>query len=175
MNLIRIVLVFLFVILLTGCSDSNNQNTSKSELIIDQAAASEFKAFLKPIIPNLISVLSKHGLTVDENDKESIKIKLLKYRAEHIQKGVIQRANVTIWAYYQYEGLEDSIDLPDFIWLEFARVDNKWNLLLFNGYVQAYSSENSPNEYETPDYHQDIKSIFPNHIEFGEYIRLDVL
>ncbi|MCI0400757.1 MAG: hypothetical protein L0Z68_05595, partial [Gammaproteobacteria bacterium] len=100
------------------------------------------------------------------NDKESIEIQLQKYHPEDIQKGVIQTARVTIVAHYPYEILGKPLDYPDVIWFEFAKVENKWNLILFNGYVKEYSLENSPAEYETPDYHQDIKSIFPNHIEF---------
>lgn len=172
MNLIKKLLILLFVILLSGCNENNNnQKKYEKELMIDKVAESDFKSFLMPVLPSLLDKLREHGLVVDESNKESIKIYIEKHKSGDIKKGTILEASVIMLGTYKEEIAEELIDLPSIIRLTFAKLDNKWNLLLFNGYVNDYS-ESPPDDYETPDYHRDIKLIFPNHIEFNEYIRL---
>ena len=155
--------------LIDGLISSETTKTKPTEQTFqNEQIKKEFSVYITKFKPLIEVILRKNGIIPEkiDGDKDWLNWDVSEQTIEQKQHGQCD-SRVFIWGTkkaYAFEGIE----LPTPIVLLFERVNNKWNLLLSNGYVAGNEWEGGM-QYLSPEIHMHFKRLFPNHIEMDTY------
>ena len=161
-------LTFALIILLLGCG---KKNESVYITIENPEIKEDFRSFIEKRRTAIEEALIKHkikpvsdqkGGNKEHRDWLQYRVTLLKNKKT---EQISSSAWVWIWGTSKFLG---DIDLPESIMLMFDRRDNKWVLLLEDGYLSEPRFEDEDRTGGlSPEIHADIKIIFPYHFDIA--------
>lgn len=159
--------IVLFVVMV-GC----NKKKEPTSIIIEIPEIQvDFNNFIEARRPYIEEVLIKHAIkpsaSFGTNTDTDQWVNWLRYDVSSSKNKITGQIRST--AFLQIWGTKKiyNVDVPEIIAPIFLREDDKWVLVLENGYLSELTSGDEDKKSSLPpEFHSDFKRIFPYHADF---------
>ncbi len=159
----RLILVIIISILF--CHVGCGKKTESKYILVDNnpELVLDFKIFIEQKRDSLQQALMKHGIKIDDEQKDWLEYSFYSYKNRETNK---VSTDVAVWLYCSTKVVGD-IYTKDLFSLNFHSRNGKWCLNLEDGYVfdKFLGLGVDKTQALSPEVHFAIKSIFPYHYE----------